>query len=147
MKNMDSSNRRRRLMWHGILLFLLGLLTGFVIPALTNPHMGVSAHLNAVIGGGFLVSLGLIWRELRTSETVAALIFWIAIPGTYINWVFTLLGGILGTSRLTPLAGSGFSAPVWQENVIAAGLIPMTLSMVICLALVLYGLGGKSPAE
>ena len=147
MKNTDSSNRRRRLMWHGILLFLLGLLTGFVIPALTNPHMGVSAHLNAVMGGGFLVSLGLIWRELRTSGKVASAIFWIAILGTYINWVFTLLGGILGTSRLTPLAGSGFSAPAWQENLIAVGLIPMTLSMVVCLVLVLLGLGGKSPAE
>ncbi len=130
-------------MWHGTFLFLLGLLTGFVIPALTNPHMGVSAHLNAVMGGGFLISLGLIWRELRSSKKVATAIFWIAILGMYINWVFTLLGGILGTSRLTPVAGSGFTAPAWQENLIAAGLIPMTLSLVICLSLVLHGLGGK----
>jgi hydroxylaminobenzene mutase len=144
---MDSSNFRRRLMWHGILLFLLGLLTGFVIPNLTNPHMGVSAHLNAVMGGEFLVSLGLIWRELRSSPKAAAAIFWIAIIGMYINWTFTLLGGIFGTSKLTPVAGSGFSASAWQENLIAAGLIPMTLSMVVCLVLVLRGLGGPSPVE
>ena len=133
-------------MWHGILLFLLGLLTGFIIPNLTNPHMGVSAHLNSVIGGGFLVSLGLIWRELRTSPKTAAAIFWIAILGMYINWSFTLLGGILGTSRLTPVAGAGFAAPAWQENLVAAALIPMTLSLVVCLVLVLRGLSGKPVA-
>jgi len=147
MKNHDIPDFRRRLMWHGIFLFLLALLTGFLIPALANPRMGVSAHLNGAMAGTFLVILGLVWRELRWTPKIAAVTFWIALFGTYMNWAFTLLGGILGTSRLTPLAGAGFSAPAWQETFVAAGLVPMTISMVICGALVLFGLRGDSPLE
>ena len=61
------------------------------------------------------------------------------------GWYATHARG--GTSRLTPVAGTGFSAAAWQENLIAAGLIPMTLSMVVCCVLVLRGLGGKSLME
>ena len=63
-------------MWHGILLFLLGLLTGFLVPALANPRMGVSAHLEGVMNGSFLVILGLIWGDLRWSSKMAVAAFW-----------------------------------------------------------------------
>ena len=46
----------------GLVLFLLGLLTGFAIPALKNPRMALSSHLEAVLNGMFLVLLGLLWR-------------------------------------------------------------------------------------
>jgi (hydroxyamino)benzene mutase len=147
MKNHDSPDLRRRLMWHGIFLFLLGLLTGFIIPSLTNPRMGVSAHLNGVMSGSFLAIIGLLWKELRWTPKTAAATFWIALFGTYVNWAFTLVGGILGTSRLTPIAGTGFSGSSWQETFIAVGLVPMTISMVICCVLVLRGLGGSLSAE
>jgi hydroxylaminobenzene mutase len=32
-------------MWHGMLLFLLGLMTGLIERRFTNTRMGVSAHL------------------------------------------------------------------------------------------------------
>ena len=35
----------------GILLFLIGLLTGFVIPKLANPRMGLASHLEGVLNG------------------------------------------------------------------------------------------------
>ena len=50
-----------RLLWHGLFLFLLGLLSGFAVPAVTNPRMGVSAHLEGVMNGVFLSVLGLAW--------------------------------------------------------------------------------------
>ena len=34
----------QRLLWHGLYLFLLGLLSGFAVPALRNPRMGLSAQ-------------------------------------------------------------------------------------------------------
>ncbi len=121
MANHDIPDLRRRLMWHGIFLFLLGLLTGFLIPSLRNPRMGVSAHLEGLLNGSFLVILGLIWKELRWTPGTASMTFGIALFGTYLNWGFTLIGGILGTSRLTPLAGAGFSAPAWQETLVGCG--------------------------
>ncbi len=37
---MSLEDSRRRLMWHGMLLFLLGLLTGLLEAQFANPRMG-----------------------------------------------------------------------------------------------------------
>ena len=42
-------NLNRRLMWHGMFLFLLGLLTGFAESHFTNVRMGLAAHLEGVM--------------------------------------------------------------------------------------------------
>ena len=127
-------------MWHGIFLFLLGLLTGLLVPALRNPRMGVSAHLEAVMNGIFLVVLGLIWKEARLTAKAAKATFGVALYGTYTNWAATLLSAMLGTSRLTPIAGAGYTAAQWQEILVGFGLISLSIAMVICCALVLWGL-------
>jgi len=137
---MNGNDKTRRLMWHGIFLFLLGLLTGLAVPALTNPRMGVSAHLEGVLNGIFLIILGLIWRELRLTPSAATATFRIALYGTYANWAATLLAAILGTSRLTPQAGAGYSAAVWQEVIVAFGQVSLVVAMLICCILVLTGL-------
>jgi hydroxylaminobenzene mutase len=137
---MNGDNKPRRLMWHGIFLFLLGLLTGVAIPALTNPRMGVSAHLEGVLNGIFLIVLGLIWRELRLTPKGATATFRIALYGTYANWAATFAAAILGTSRLTPQAGSGHSAAFWQEALVGFGQVSLALAMLICCLFVLSGL-------
>ena len=48
----------RRLMWHGMLLFLLGLVTGLIERRFTNMRMGVSAHLEGVMNGIFWLLCG-----------------------------------------------------------------------------------------
>jgi hydroxylaminobenzene mutase len=48
----------------GLVLFLVGLLTGFAVPALKNPRMALSSHLEAVLNGMFLVLLGLLWPHI-----------------------------------------------------------------------------------
>lgn len=50
-----------RLVQLGILLSLLGLLTGLVIPQLANLRMGLASHLEGILNGIFLVILGLLW--------------------------------------------------------------------------------------
>jgi len=59
---------KRRLLWHGMFLFLLGLLTGFAEQSFSNPRMGLAAHLEGVMNGTFLVVLGAIWAEVRLSS-------------------------------------------------------------------------------
>ena len=51
------------LMWHGMLLFMLGLITGLLEQRFTNVRMGLSAHLEGVINGIFLLALGAAWNE------------------------------------------------------------------------------------
>jgi len=45
----------RKLIWHGMFLFLLGLLVGFFELRFTNIRMGLSAHLEGVMNGTFLI--------------------------------------------------------------------------------------------
>ena len=138
---MDAYATSRRLMWHGVFLFLLGLLTGIAVPALTNPRMGLSAHLEGVMNGMFLIVLGLIWKEAKFTLKTAKATFGIALYGTYANWAATLLSAVFGSTRLTPIAGAGYTAPVWQEIAIGFGQISLSVAMVICCVLVLLGLG------
>ena len=56
---------KRGLIRHGITLFLVGLLTGFIIPLTANPRAGLASHLEGVMNGTFLLALGCAWSELR----------------------------------------------------------------------------------
>src|SRR5439155_27168869 len=107
-------DRRRRLFWHGILLFLLGLVVGAFVQRMTNPRMGLSAHLGGVMTGTFLAVLGALWGELRLSTRAESAAYWLALFGTYGGSASLFLAAILGTSSMTPIAGAGHTAPAWQ---------------------------------
>jgi len=49
-------------MWHGMLLFLLGLITGLLEQRFANVRMGLSAHLEGVMNGILLLALGAAWN-------------------------------------------------------------------------------------
>lgn len=69
------NSRGRRLLWHGMLLFVLGLLTGLVSQNFTNPRMGLSAHLEGIMNGTFLLAVGAAWNHARLSERAASVAF------------------------------------------------------------------------
>lgn len=126
-----------------MLLFLLGLVTGFVIMAVKNPRMGLAAHLEGVMNGTFLVVAGFVWNELRLSAGLKKVALWTLLYGTFANWTFTLTAAIFGTSKMTPLSGAGYSGTDMQEMLVTAGLTSVGLTMVISLGIIVYGLRGK----
>ena len=131
---------KRRLLWHGMFLFLLGLLTGFVEQKFNNPRMGLAAHLEGVMNGIFLVALGAAWAEVRLSPRLKAAAYWSALYGTYANWGITTLAAIFGTAALSPITGAGHSAQPWQEGVVTFGFMSVGIIIVACSILVLWGL-------
>ena len=60
-------DRKRSLIFYGVGLFLLGLLTGLVQQRFANPRMGLAAHLEGLMNGIFLIALGAVWNEVRMS--------------------------------------------------------------------------------
>ena len=134
----------RRLMWHGMLLFLLGLLTGFVEQRFTNVRMGLAAHLEGVMNGTFLVALGAIWPEVRLPQAMKATAYWTALYGTYMNWFVTALAAIFGTAALSPLTAAGHSGQPWQESLVTAGFLSVGVVIVASSLLVLWGLRDKA---
>jgi hydroxylaminobenzene mutase len=136
---MDSTNRR--LMWHGMFLFLIGLITGFAEQHFANIRMGLAAHLEGVMNGTFLIALGAIWTELPPTAKVIA--YWTALYGTYMNWLITTLAAIFGTAALSPITAAGHSGQPWQESLVTAGFMSVGIVIVSFSVLVLWGLQNK----
>jgi len=130
----------RRLMFHGICLFLLGLLTGFAEQHFANVRMGLAAHLEGVMNGTFLLALGAAWPHVRLSATPAATAFWMTLYGTYVNWFMTLLAAIFGTAALSPITGVGHSGLPWQESLVTAGFMSVGIAIVVASVMILFGL-------
>ena len=139
----------RRLQQLGVVLFLLGLLTGLTVPALGNPRMGLASHLEALMNGTFLVVLGLLWPHLRLGARPRAVAFGLAIYGAFANWLATLLAAVwrAGNSMM-PMAAQGGVGTPGQEAAIKALLVSLSLAMIASSALVAYGLRGSAgPSE
>ena len=132
----------RRLLWHSVLLFLLGLMSGFVIPFMVNRRMGLSDHLIGTLGGTFLAVLGLMWSHLRLSRGLLKATFWLSLYGSYANRFTTLLAAVWGTHANAPVTGAEFHARPWQEFIAAFGFNSLAAAMVIVCLLLIYGLRG-----
>jgi len=131
-------------MWHGILLFLLGLVTGLLEQRFTNMRMGVSAHLEGVMNGTFLIVLGAIWTEVRLSPAAKTAAFWTALYGTYANWFFTSFGAVFGTAAANPIVAAGHHGQPWQETLAGAGFLSVAVAIIAASLLVLWGLRAKA---
>lgn len=138
-KETGTDDSKRRLLWHGMFLFLLGLITGLLEPQFTNVRMGLAAHLEGVMNGIFLVALGASWAEVRLPAPWKSAAYWSALYGTYANWAFTTLAAIFGTGALSPITAPGRSAQPWQENFVTVGFVSVGLAMVAASILVLWG--------
>jgi hydroxylaminobenzene mutase len=137
---MARTDVKTRLIWHGFVLFFLGLITGFVIPSLTNPRMGLSAHMEGILNGMFLILVGgVVWDLLRLPDRVATAACWLFLYAAYGSWAFCLLAAVFGASQMLPIAGAGYSAEPWQEQIVAAGLGLVAISITLACCLVLYG--------
>ena len=131
---------RRRLIWHGMFLFLLGLVTGFVEQTVANPRMGLAAHLEGVMNGTFLLALGAVWATVSLSPRWTRAAYWSALYGTYANWAVTLLAAIFGTAAMSPITAAGRNGQPWQEGVVTVGFITVGITIVAASILVLAGL-------
>ena len=142
---MESTNRR--LMWHGMFLFLIGLLTGFAEQHFANIRMGLAAHLEGVMNGTFLLAVGAIWTEVRLSLTAKAVAFWTVLYGTYVNWFVTILAAAFGTAALSPITGVGHSGQPWQESFVTIGFLSVGIAIIAASVVILWGLRAKASPQ
>ena len=136
--------QRRRLMWHGMLLFLLGLITGLLEQRFTNVRMGLSAHLEGVMNGILLLALGAAWNEVRLPHPVKVTAYCTALYGTYVNWLVTSIAAAFGTAANSPITSAGHSGQPWQESFVAIGFLTVAIAIIATSILVLWGLRGTA---
>jgi (hydroxyamino)benzene mutase len=136
----------RQLLRFGVVLFLLGLLTGLAVPATANPRMALASHVEGLMNGMFLLLLGLLWPKLVLSPRALTLAFWFMVYGAYANWFATILAAILPAgAALMPLAGQGHSGSAAEEAVVKVLLVSLSILMIAGCGIVLVGL--RRPAE
>ena len=117
----------------GVLLFLLGLATGFVVPVLKAPRIGLSAHLAATQMGVALIAFGFLWERLtfwNGWSAPLAHVLWISF---YLVWAALVLGGFWGTGKVLPIAGAGHVAERWQDQIT---MLPLALGSFASLGVV-----------
>lgn len=136
-------DRKRSLIFHGVVLFLLGLLTGLVERQFANPRMGLSAHLEGLMNGTFLIALGAGWNEFRMSLRSTRIAYAGFLYGGYANWAFTTLAAVLGTRAMTPLTGAKNGAQPLAEAVVALGFSSVGFAMILASVVLLLGFRQK----
>lgn len=135
---------RRRLLFHGMALFLIGLVTGLTEQHFTNVRMALAAHLEGVMNGTFLLVVGSIWGEIKLPPRANVVAYWTLLGGTYGNWAVTTIAALLGTLALSPITAAGYGAARWQEAFVTAGFVLIGLAVILASILLLWGLRGKA---
>lgn len=133
-------SQSRNLIFLGVLLFLFGLIVGLIVPALANPRMGVSSHIEGVMNGMFLVILGLIWTRLKLSNRWLKISFWLSIYGTFMNFFGILVAAIFNAGEMLNIAAQGRRGPDFAESFVTFSLISLSLAMIIVSVVILIGL-------
>ncbi len=133
------TNQSNKLIFLGLLLFLLGLIAGLFVHNLANPRMALSAHLEGVMNGLFLIMLGIIWNRLILSRTWLNLIFWLALYGTFANYLAVIIASLTGNGKMMPLAGGKEGTPI-IEGIISFLLISLSFAMLLVCIIGLPGM-------
>ncbi len=123
----------------GVLLFFLGLATGFLIPRLKSPRIGLSAHLAGVQSGTMLVAMGLLWPHLGLWPQWQGAIAHALWASLYALWLSLVLAGAFGAGFGLPIAGGGITTTRARQAVVSVLLIGGSLVSFVAVAAVLVG--------
>jgi len=133
----------RSLIRWGFVLFLLSLATGFAVPMLKSPRLGLSAHSIGVMSGLMLIAVGVIWDKLNIGAAGRRVLYWLWVAMGVGNWAGTLAAAYFGGSQLMPIAGGGQTAAPAGEMLVTIVIIAVSVISVAAVSMVLWGLRGN----
>lgn len=139
MENSSQVKQANKLIFLGLLLFLSGLIVGLFVQHMKNPRMALSAHLQGVMNGMFLMILGLIWNRLLLSKALLNITFRLAVYGTFANLIAVIISAITGIGKMMPIMGGQEEAGI-TDGLVSFLLISLSLSMLAVCFIVLIGL-------
>lgn len=132
-----------RLARHGVIVLLLGLLTGFVIAGFHNRHLGDVAHLVGLIGGFGVIALGLLWPRLNLGRFWSGAGAWVTASSMYLSWLGAALRGGLGSGP-DHVGASMLGSPLLWDRVGGLALSAGSLLSLLATLIVLFGLRGTA---
>jgi (hydroxyamino)benzene mutase len=135
------SRQGHRLLQIGVALFLFSSVEGFMIPYFPEPRLGLSVHTLSALQGVILLALGLLWPRLNLGATASRIACWFFIYSTFATLVPYVLAAAWGAGNSTiPLAAGTARGTAVEETVIRVVLYSAAPTVLISLALILWGL-------
>jgi (hydroxyamino)benzene mutase len=137
----------QRLTQAGVALFLIGLITGFFIHGMPLPKLALTAHLNAIIGGAFMVALGPTWPRLKLGPVGSSIALGLAIYGLYAGWLIYLLASAWGAGGMFPMSAGQSRGTLFEEAFVTTSFATVAATLIGFCLLLLWGLRGHPLGE
>ena len=140
------SRQGHRLLQIGVALFLFTSFEGLAVPHFAVPNLGRSVHTLSVFSGVLLLTLGLLWPQLKLSAAMSRVAFWFLIYSDFATMVAFMMAGIWGAGNsIMPLAAGAAHGSDLQEAAISVVAYSAGPTGIISFALILWGLRTQTP--
>ena len=141
MNSIQSEALKRSLLWHGILICLLGFVAGLFIPLYANPRAGLATHLLGITQGVFLAVIGLSYPVLKLPLWVGRANFWMLLISAYVGMIVEFLAAAFGLSRMFLITAMGLPEGIpWLETSTEIAIKNISILTILSCFIVLFGL-------
>lgn len=134
-------SQRRRFLRHGFTFLFLAVWLGIATATLPHPRAWLAAHLTAFFTCLILVTIGLVWRELRLTDRQRSIAQVAGFMSAYLGLAGNIFIAIVDLPG--PASHPGVTPPMPEAAVfftLLAVIVPATL---IAFGLVMYGMRGE----
>ena len=141
MTTTQIESQRRRLLRHGFIFLFIGAWLGVATAILPHPRAWRASHLTAFLTCFVLVSIGLVWRELRLTDRQRSIGLMTGFTSAYLGLAANTFSAIVDLPG--PASQPGIPMPMPEAAVfftLLAVVVPTTL---IAFGLVMYGMRGE----
>ena len=123
----------KHLLVAGMILFLIGLLSGMLIPYYEDHHMGMSTHLVGVQNAIVLIVFGLMFSHISISAKYLSLLSALSIYSMYAIWLSVAIAA-------TSTVNVDNSVSALKETITKLLLYSGSLAIIIATILITIGL-------
>lgn len=133
----------RKILIHGMVLVLFGLLWGLAVPGTPHPRLALGAHIQFVTNG--LLFIVLATAMLTIPHGVGLKSVRVMIAAAWLTWAMALsevANSWWGTARMLPIAASQAGVTggePWQELVVTLTHVAAGLGLIIAWTLLVVG--------
>jgi hypothetical protein len=138
-------SQRRRLIRHGFIFLFTGVWLGIATAVLPHPRAWMAAHLTALLTCPILVSIGLVWRELRLTDRQRSIGLIAGFSAAYLGLTANIFSAIVDLPG--PASNPGVEAPMPQAAIFFTLLAVVVPTTVTAFGLVMYGMRGDPVRE
>jgi (hydroxyamino)benzene mutase len=143
----SSNNEARELLFHGGIMTLLSLLSGFTTFFALAPRIALSSHTVGLLQGAMLIAIAGAWHLLNAPPKTLKILKYTLLVGFYANWVSTQLSALWSAGKSTyPINGKEMpeGAASWQDLTVSV-LGFLSVLILVSAVLIILAAQNKKP--